>query len=166
MERVVHDELVKILPGLRSWARRYGTRSYNAEDLLADTIVSFLENPQRYQPDKSSLLNYLFSAIRNRACSNRRLGERKHYKRFLRNIRHDVVVAVQDSLRIDRSPENLDSVLAYGMSRMSARVATAFQLYADGKSCREIAEIMGVSRANVRSMVYRARLNLRACLSA
>jgi RNA polymerase sigma factor (sigma-70 family) len=52
------------------WANNLLPKGYTVEDFVMETIMTFLENPKQYEPEKSKLTYYLKTCILRRLISN------------------------------------------------------------------------------------------------
>ena len=130
-----------------------------ADDLLQESYYRFLRTRADFESDDHRR-NYLFRIATNLV--------RDHHRRFARPERNlgehrpeDLAGDVEEG---DRAVRRLD--LARAMQRMKPRERSLLWLaYAQGCSHEEIAEVLGVKKASLKSLLFRARKRLLGFLS-
>jgi RNA polymerase sigma-70 factor, ECF subfamily len=126
-----------------------------ADDLLQETYYRFLRANATFDSDDHRR-NYLFRIATNLVRDHRR--RRGHAERHLaeRAQTADVSAGVHES---DRAVRRLD--LARAMERMKPRERSLLWLaYAQGCSHEEIAEVLGLRKASLKALLFRARKRL------
>jgi RNA polymerase sigma-70 factor (ECF subfamily) len=140
-------------------ARITGDRAL-ADDLLQESYYRFLRAERRFESE-SHRRNYLFRIATNLAHDRRRRG------------RHAVSVPVpaenEPGALVDRSDLAADTErrtdLARAMATLKPREREMLWLaYAQGSSHEEIAESLGVRKASIKILLFRARRRLAAAL--
>src|SRR5215813_15253864 len=140
-------------------ARITGDRAL-ADDLLQESYYRFLRAERRFD-NESHRRNYLFRIATNLAHDRRRRG------------RHAVSVPVpaenEPGALVDRSDLAGDTErrtdLARAMATLKPREREMLWLaYAQGSSHEEIAESLGVRKASIKILLFRARRRLAAAL--
>jgi RNA polymerase sigma-70 factor, ECF subfamily len=160
----VLSELVEAIPHLQRWAQRFETIDYDADSLVGDTVVGFLERPEIYVPERGSLRNLLFSALNNRAKDHRRKCARKYRSRFRDYLRHERSLFSKPD-ELESREEELRGRIELALTKMPKTQATVFRLFAlDGKNYIEICEILGVGMSCVKTAICRARARIRKTL--
>ena len=125
-----------------------------ADDLLQETYYRFLRTRADFESDDHRR-NYLFRIATNLARDHRRRSgtEERH---LIETSRNDDAFGAHEG---DRAVRRLD--LARAMERMKPRERSLLWLaYAQGCSHEEIAEVLGVKRASLKALLFRARKRL------
>lgn len=165
IDRRLEEELLAAVPHLRRWASRFATREYDADQLVQDTVVSFLERPEVYIPERGSLRNLLFASLKNKALDFSKSYNRIYKKEFRLYLKRRTKLFEMPAPANDLAQDGLLQEVERNLERMPQRLSEAFKLFAiEGKNHLEIAQIMNLSRGNVRLMLYRARIRLRGYL--
>ncbi len=130
-----------------------------ADDLLQETYYRFLRAAVTYDND-AHRRNYLFRIAANLVHDHRRRvrGDRVQLSAALEAAdgRPEADVAVRTARRLD---------LARAMARLKPRERDLLWLaYALGSSHQEIAETLGLKRASIKLLLFRARHRLAALL--
>ena len=126
-----------------------------ADDLLQEAYYRFLRTRADFESDDHRR-NYLFRIATNLARDHRRRSgtQERHLVETSRN--DDVFGGTQEG---DRAVQRLD--LARAMERMKPRERSLLWLaYAQGCSHEEIAEVLGVKKASLKALLFRARKRL------
>jgi RNA polymerase sigma-70 factor, ECF subfamily len=126
-----------------------------ADDLLQEAYYRFLRTRSDFESDDHRR-NYLFRIATNLVRDHRR--RRGHAERHLaeRAQTADVSAGVHES---DWAMRRLD--LARAMERMKPRERSLLWLaYAQGCSHEEIAEVLGLRKASLKALLFRARKRL------
>jgi RNA polymerase sigma-70 factor (ECF subfamily) len=147
------DAIVDHIPAMRAFALSLTRNHAAADDLVQDTIVKAWTRIDRFAPG-TDLKAWLFTILRNTFFSDRRKAVREvadpdgvHAAAIAEKPQHDGRIALAEFLRaFDRlSPEHREVLILVG---------------ANGYSCEEAAEMMGVARGTVKSRASRARARL------
>jgi RNA polymerase sigma-70 factor (ECF subfamily) len=126
-----------------------------ADDLLQEAYYRFLRTRADFESDDHRR-NYLFRIATNLARDHhRRAGTQERH--LVENSRNDEMFgSTQEG---DRAVRRLD--LARAMERMKPRERSLLWLaYAQGCSHEEIAEVLGVKKASLKALLFRARKRL------
>ena len=126
-----------------------------ADDLLQEAYYRFLRTRADFESDDHRR-NYLFRIATNLVRDHRRRSgtQERHLLETSRN--DDASGGANES---DRAVQRLD--LARAMERMKPRERSLLWLaYAQGCSHEEIAEVLGVKRASLKALLFRARKRL------
>ena len=129
-----------------------------ADDLVQETFVRLINELQKgRQPEK--LQAWLFRVCSNLVVSGAR--RRNVAQRFISQItpRETEIDAEYETLRREMSGTLLD-----GLARLSADARVALVMAAHGFSGREIAKSLGRTETSTRTMMFRAREQLRGFL--
>jgi RNA polymerase sigma-70 factor (ECF subfamily) len=126
-----------------------------ADDLLQETYYRFLRTPRSFDSDNHRR-NYLFRIASNLIVDDRRVPRR-------------ATVDVEHADGADATPRQPDVAerattkidLARAMDRLSRRERSLLWLaYAQGWSHQEIAVALGLKRASLKTLLFRARRHL------
>jgi RNA polymerase sigma-70 factor, ECF subfamily len=125
-----------------------------ADDLLQESYYRFLRTRADFESDDHRR-NYLFRIATNLVRDHRRrLG---HAERHLADAQTDDMSA--DARASDRAVRRLD--LARALEQMKPRERSLLWLaYAQGCSHEEIAEVLGLRKASLKALLFRARKRL------
>jgi len=140
-------------------ARITGDRAL-ADDLLQESYYRFLRAERRFD-NESHRRNYLFRIATNLAHDRRRRGRRA--------VSVPVPAENEPGALVDRSDLAGDTErrtdLARAMATLKPREREMLWLaYAQGSSHEEIAESLGVQKASIKILLFRARRRLAAAL--
>ncbi len=149
-----------------------GFRQQEAEDLVQDVFISFLETLDRFE-GRSQVRTWLFGILHNKIRERRR--------ELITDERNDPIDAVFES-RFDpngnwvRPPADLERLLESKqaglaiqscMEGLPANQREVFVLREiQGLETQEICKILGVSVTNMGVLMHRARARLRECLES
>jgi len=162
---MVREELELLLPDLRTWAKKFAGPHYDVDDLVTDVIIKFLERADRFKPERGPLKNYLFSCIRNRAFDAMKAYHRKGQQRLRKYLHEEAPLYITDEQQA--SGIELRMELEDRVQRLPKRLAEPFRLFAlEGRGYPEIAQMMGVQPAYVKSLIHRARAKIRELFDA
>jgi RNA polymerase sigma-70 factor (ECF subfamily) len=131
-----------------------------ADDLLQEAYYRFLRTRAEFESDDHRR-NYLFRIATNLVRDHRRRSG--HQERHLSgDAPEEASAGPQEN---DRAVRRLD--LARAMERMKPRERSLLWLaYAQGCSHEEIAEMLGVKKASLKALLFRARKRLVSFLGA
>ncbi|WP_151720644.1 RNA polymerase sigma factor [Gemmobacter serpentinus] len=147
------DELPEHLPSLRAFALSLTRNATEADDLVQETVVKAWSNFDRFQPG-TDLRAWLFTILRNTFYSVRRKLRREvsdpdgiHAQGLFDKPQHDGRLAMNDFVRAfdQLSPEHREVLTLVG---------------ANGYSCEQVSEMIGVAVGTVKSRTNRARQRL------
>ncbi|WP_149141186.1 RNA polymerase sigma factor [Gemmobacter caeruleus] len=147
------DELPEHLPALRAFGISLTRNATEADDLVQETIVKAWSNFDRFQAG-TDLRAWLFTILRNTFYSDRRKKRREvadpdglHAQTLFDKPHHDGRLAMTDFIRAfdQLSPEHREVLMLVG---------------ANGYSCEQVSEMMGVAVGTVKSRTNRARARL------
>jgi RNA polymerase sigma-70 factor (ECF subfamily) len=141
-------------------ARITGDRAL-ADDLLQETFYRFLRADRRFD-NESHRRNYLFRIATNLA------HDRHRSRRGIINVpvptEHDAALADQHNLAAETERR---TDLGRAMARLKPRERELLWLaYAQGSSHQEIAESLGLRKASIKMLPFRARRRLAQLLTA
>jgi RNA polymerase sigma-70 factor (ECF subfamily) len=132
-----------------------------ADDLLQEAYYRFLRTRADFESDDHRR-NYLFRIATNLARDHRRRSGTQE-RLVSESARGEA--ALGGAQENDRAVRRLD--LARAMDRMKPRERSLLWLaYAQGCSHEEIAEVLGVKRASLKALLFRARKRLLGLLGA
>jgi RNA polymerase sigma-70 factor (ECF subfamily) len=136
-----------------------------ADDLLQEAYYRFLRTRADFESDDHRR-NYLFRIATNLARDHRRRSGTQ--ERLVRESARGEAArggAQENAQENDRAVRRLD--LARALDRMKPRERSLLWLaYAQGCSHEEIAEVLGVKRASLKALLFRARKRLLGLLGA
>ena len=147
------EEILTHLPALRAFAISLTRNPSQADDLVQDTIVKAWSNIDKFTVG-TDLRAWLFTILRNTFFSDRRKKKREvadpdglHAQSLFDKPHHDGRLAFADFTRAfyELSDEHREVLILVG---------------ANGYSCEEAAEMMGVAVGTVKSRTSRARNRL------
>jgi RNA polymerase sigma-70 factor, ECF subfamily len=131
-----------------------------ADDLLQEAYYRFLRTRADFESDDHRR-NYLFRIATNLVRDHRRRFGQPERNR-VEHRAEDISAGVEEA---DRAVRRLD--LARAMQQMKPRERSLLWLaYAQGCSHEEIAEVLGVKKASLKSLLFRARKRLLGFLGA
>lgn len=140
-------------------ARLTGDRPL-ADDLLQETYYRFLRAAASYE-NESHRRNSLYRIATNLA----RDARRRSLRRVVASLTGDDVERVPSGNESGATERRADFTRA--MSRLKPRERAMLWLaYAEGSSHQEIAEVLGLRPASLKSMLFRARRKLAELLGA
>jgi RNA polymerase sigma-70 factor, ECF subfamily len=126
-----------------------------ADDLLQETYYRFLRASVTHESD-AHRRNYLFRIATNLVHDHRR---RPQVERVGMSEHVETADARMDANVAERTARRLD--LARAMSRLKPRERDMLWLaYANGSSHQEIADALGLKRASIKLLLFRARRRL------
>ena len=158
------DELCEAIPHLRRWAVRFETRHADADSMVSDTVIRFLENQRRYDPKRGSLRKFLFSSLKNMALDAIRKSRRNYRKECVDYLHQKARVALTVARDDWMTKEEIRERFERHISEMPTTLATVFRLHAlHGKSYGDVSRELGMSVGAVKVAVCRARVRVRKC---
>jgi RNA polymerase sigma-70 factor (ECF subfamily) len=126
-----------------------------ADDLLQETYYRFLRASVTHESD-GHRRNYLFRIATNLVHDHRR---RPRVERVAMSEHVEIADARVDANVAERTARRLD--LARAMNRLKPRERDMLWLaYANGSSHQEIADALGLKRASIKLLLFRARRRL------
>ncbi|MBB3452752.1 RNA polymerase sigma-70 factor (ECF subfamily) [Rhizobium sp. BK313] len=149
----IEEEIVTLIPALRSFAFRFVRSSSDADDLVQEAIFRALGHLDHFRPG-SCMKSWLFTIMRNAYCSAYRRRIRESCGGLDDAVTYDVpVLAGQDwALRA----VDVDAALR----RLSAGERKAILLVANGISYEDAAVACRCKVGTIKSRVSRGRLHL------
>ena len=120
-----------------------------AEDITQDCFLALVRAPERFNPDRGTLKNYLFAITRNLVLKNYR------DQRTTETADLDLASDPRSTLEISSAVE---SAVA-GLPHLQQEALVLFQY--EGLALEEIAHIVGTDVGTVKSRLHRARERLR-----
>jgi len=126
-----------------------------ADDLLQEAYYRFLRTRAEFESDDHRR-NYLFRIATNLVRDHRRRFGHEERRRLDGSQAEDVTAGAHEG---DRAIRRLD--LARAMEQMKPRERSLLWLaYAQGFSHEEIAEVLGLKKASLKALLFRARKRL------
>jgi RNA polymerase sigma-70 factor, ECF subfamily len=147
------DGVLVHVPALRAFALSLTRNMPDADDLVQDTIVKAWANFDKFTPG-TDLRAWMFTILRNVFFSRKRKTRREvedpddiHANSLFERPAHDCRIAFGEFLRaFDRlTPEHREVLVLVG---------------ANGYTCEEASQVMGVAVGTVKSRTNRARVRL------
>ncbi|MFM7148997.1 MAG: RNA polymerase sigma factor [Gemmataceae bacterium] len=149
-------------------------RGHEAEDLSQDVFLRVYQARKRYHP-QSRFSTWLFTIANNLALNHLRSRQRKsavpiqstsesgsHMELFSNKALHDPGTGPMQKIQKNELAERIQSALSsLGEKQRMAVILNKFE----DMSYAEIAEVMGMTVKAVKSLLSRARVNLRTALS-
>lgn len=166
------DTLEALRPSLLRYAQHLLRNQWLAEDIVHETLLVILENPQRFR-GQSSYTTYVFAILRNKMCDALRLARRhtpldsddEHSDQREHSAPYNQARA--DSPCVNLEQQDFLRKIDEGLQRLPERIAQVFVLsYGFELSNQEICQSMRLSRANLWTMLHRARTSLKHHLHA
>jgi RNA polymerase sigma-70 factor, ECF subfamily len=157
-EAPAFDELVqRYLRGALAVALEYARDRDDAEDIVQDAFVRTLRQLHRYD-DRRAFRPWFFTILRN-------IG-RNAAARRARSRRQEIEPPASNDY--DRAADaELRQLIEQELAGMSALQAASFRLCEiEGFSTLEVADMLGIAPATVRTHAHRARVKLRAVLTS
>ena len=129
-----------------------------SEDLVSETFLGALRSLDTYRPERGSVSTWLFGIARHVLAQHRKAACRARY------VEADARVGLQSAQSpASQLEERIDLWQAVGELAPQAREALALKFGAEFSNV-EIAEIMGLTEAQVGVLLYRALVRLRSRL--
>jgi RNA polymerase sigma-70 factor (ECF subfamily) len=146
---------------LCSFAKRLLGDDHAAEDLVQDVFVVLPELAERLTP-RSSLRSFLLGIAANRAKHHARSRSRRHS--FFARLEREPSPEVETPERLSER-HYLATLLARALDTLPLEHRTTFVLKEiEGYAAKEVAEILDIPEATVRTRLFHARARLRAFL--
>ncbi|WP_273795198.1 sigma-70 family RNA polymerase sigma factor [Brucella intermedia] len=147
------EELLSLLPALRSFSRSLCRQSANAEDLVQETIAKALTHQERFVPF-GSLKSWLFTIMKNTFCST------------LKKTGRGTVLAELDIPAMPASQN--DAMELQDVGRAFEELPNIYRLtlqyvVLEGRPYEVAAKAMNCSVGTVKSRLNRARAQLERC---
>ncbi len=154
-----------------SYFRRRGYH-LEAEDLTQDVFLRLYRHRHRYQP-KVPFASWVFFVARNVARNAGRQQARRCRRLWNEESRHETRQSSAprsssvDSPSMSLEREELARVVRSAMAQLDGRKQKALEMYQFGESsCSEVAEALHMTPQGAKSLLHRARRELRQALSA
>jgi RNA polymerase sigma-70 factor, ECF subfamily len=152
------DELVRrFLRGALAVALEYARDRDEAEDIVQETFIRTLRHLPRYN-DQLAFRPWFFTILRNLGRNAAERRTRTAGTAIPENAAHhspDTAAAAE-----------LRDIIDQELAGMTQQQSFSFRLYKmEGFSALEVADMLGIAPATVRTHVHRARLKLRKVLS-
>ncbi len=151
--------------------RQLGDRQ-EAEDLAQDVFFRVFRSRKRYQP-QAKFTTWLFHIAQN-VARNALRTRRRHpvqpfttvtsHARVPENLLHDRIESESPSTSMERA--ELAGVVRHALSELVSRQRTALELQFEDHSYAEIAARLAMTPKAAKSLLYRARVQLRQTLAA
>jgi RNA polymerase sigma-70 factor, ECF subfamily len=136
-----------------------------AEDLLSDVFLDVWRKARSFE-GRSSVSTWLFAIARHKALSARR---RPHAERTI-ELDDEIASTIADPAdnpELVLETKDREQLLRRSLARLSPEHGEVIDLtYYHGRSIREIAEIVGINEATVKSRTFYARKRLAQLVAA
>lgn len=157
-------------PPLLAFARRYGLRDSEAEDVVQETLLAFSEayGAGKYDPARGRLSSWLFGIAWRQIANHRRQRAREYDKRDERGARASFLAEVPDERQAEKAWDAewekslVNACLQQARHEVAQNTYRAFELTVrQGRSPDEAAAELGLSRNAVYVAKHRVlkRLN-------
>lgn len=141
---------------LYRWLLRLVAEEALAEDLLSDVFLDVWRQAAKFEA-RSSVSTWLFAIARYKALSARR----RRTDAELDEATASTVPDIADDPEVALQKKNRAEALCQSLPRLSPEHREVIGLaYYHGKSVKEIAEIVGINEATVKTRMYYARRKL------
>ena len=144
---------------LYRWLLRLVGDEALAEDLLSDVFLDVWRQAAKFEA-RSSVSTWLLAIARYKALSARR-------RRIDAELDEEVPVIIADPAdnpELVLQKKNQTELVRHSLARLSPEHGEVIDLvYYHGKSVREVAEIVGVAEATVKTRMFYARRRLASC---
>jgi RNA polymerase sigma-70 factor, ECF subfamily len=160
-EAQAFDQLVqRYLRGALAVALHYARDRDEAEDIVQDTFIRTLRELHRYD-DRQAFRPWFYTILRN-------LGRNAAQRRTRTSSLAVAEPASTAPASLDAAAgRELREVIGQELARMTPLQAASFRLCEiDGFSSMEVADMLGIAPATVRTHAHRARLKLREVLTS
>ena len=138
------------------WLLRLVGDQTSAEDLLSDVFLDVWRKAASFE-GRSSVSTWLLAIARHKALSSRR---RRTYMELDKELA-PTVVDPADNPELVLQKKNREDLLRHCLAQLSPQHSEVIDLaYYHGKSIKEIAEIVGINEATVKSRAFYARKKL------
>jgi RNA polymerase sigma-70 factor (ECF subfamily) len=144
------------------WLLRLVGDQTSAEDLLSDVFLDVWRKAASFE-GRSSVSTWLLAIARHKALSSRRRRTDMELDRELA----PTVVDPADNPELVLQKKNREDLLRHCLAQLSPQHSEVIDLaYYHGKSIKEIAEIVGINEATVKSRAFYARKKLAQLVAA
>jgi RNA polymerase sigma-70 factor (ECF subfamily) len=144
------------------WLLRLVDDEALADDLLSDVFLGVWRKASSFER-RSSVSTWLLAIARHKALSARR----RRTDVELNNDLASMVADPADSPELVLERKNREELLRHSLARLSPEHGEVIDLtYYHGKSIKEIAEIIGINEATVKSRTFYARKKLAQLVAA
>ena len=174
----IHADIVALHQPLLRFARMQLRNDSLAEDAVSETMVALLEKPESFA-GRSSFLTYAIGILKYKIIDTlRRRGREVHIEPFDEQSMDDALDALfqsdghwQESPPAWQEPERslqqrqFFEMLQLCVDRLSPKLARVFMMREWlEREVDEVCEELGITSNNCHVMLYRARMQLRACV--
>lgn len=161
-EAALDQLLRRSAPTLRRLATRLGANAEDAEDLVQETIVSAIQNAERFDPTRP-LLPWLKGILTFRAARLARdeARRRRHYAQ-VEHLDPDAAPAPNPGVVAGATGRELDADVRAAIANLPEQYREPLRLFLlAGRSPVEIAHGLGLQRGTVRARLHRGLRRLR-----
>ena len=144
------------------WLLRLAGDQTSAEDLLSDVFLDVWRKAASFE-GRSSVSTWLLAIARHKALSARRRRTDMELDKELAST----VVDPADNPELALQKKSRENLLRHCLAQLSPQHSEVIDLaYYHGKSIKEIAEIVGINEATVKSRAFYARKKLAQLVAA
>ncbi|PJG84078.1 sigma-70 family RNA polymerase sigma factor [Caviibacterium pharyngocola] len=172
---VSSEQLAEIREQMLKFARLQLQDSAQAEDIVQETLLSAVKNIDKFKR-KAALKTWFFAILKNKLIDFLRKKERYIVESELTSEEDNNFFDSQGHWKMEYSPLDWQENTVYSdefwllfeacLTKLPARQSRVFMMreYLDISS-EEICRTIDISRENLHTLLYRARLQLQQCLS-
>lgn len=158
-QSVIFEEIARLAPALRVFARRFDNRSSDRDDLVQETMMKAMRNIHRFEPG-TNLKAWLFRILRNTFYNSYQTRKREPVGKTKNVEETEVPSPCTQELMIGV----IDVKTALALLAPARR--EALMLMAEGAHYDEAAAFCGCSIGTIKSRVHRGRADLVRLLNA
>ena len=140
-----------------------------AEDITSETFNSVFKNLENFDETKGNIKAWIYKIAKNKIIDYYRANASKATIHSIdaetddENSIKDVIAGTlsTDSALVDE--ETKDSLNAFMKSRLDENEMKLMKMFCDGYTYKEISEDRDINVQNVKNIMHKARLKMRAC---
>lgn len=148
------EELISMIPRLKSFALKLTNNKEDSEDLLNETMFLSLKNKSKYT-DNTNFKGWVYTIMRN--CF---INDYRRSIKFGRTLEYNDIKA--DSISIEGEIDNklqLNQIIEF-MNKQNDKLSTPMILYSQGYKYEEISEMIGCPMGTIKSRIFIMREKL------
>jgi len=163
--RAYHELVVRYWPSIfGKFYRRLGDR-HDAEDMAQNVFLRIYRSRKRYRPSArfSTWLYHIAQNVARNALRSRRRRPALPVGDFFHNEEHESARSLLDWSQPEESLEQRETreEVQLAIAQLDGRQRTALQMHCANRTHSEIAESLAMTSKAIKSLLYRARLQLR-----
>ncbi|MDR6667889.1 sigma-70 family RNA polymerase sigma factor [Rhizobium sp. 1399] len=149
----LEQELVALIPALRSFARAFQRNPGDADDLVQETLLRALSHIDRFQQG-TRLKSWVFTIMRNTFCTQYRVGKREI-------VGSEETAALDGSVPADQEWHMRGRELEAACAALAEPYRSVFEyVLIEGHSYEDAASHFHCATGTIKSRINRARLKL------